>query len=272
MCTVTRRDFVAGSTILMAGALLGAAREARAQAAPASVGPADPKLVEDLVAANRILVDQGVLDGYGHVSARHDRDPNRYLMARSVAPELVTAADIMEYDLDSVPVDPRGRGLYLERFIHGEVYKARPDVKAVVHSHSPSVIPFGVSTVPLRPLYHMSAFLWEGVPVFDIRAAAGGITDMLVRNGALGAALATTLGSKAAVLMRGHGAAVVGTGLPQAVFRSVYMEVNARLQSQAMLLGGPITYLDPEEARRAEASLAGTLARPWELWKRKALR
>jgi ribulose-5-phosphate 4-epimerase/fuculose-1-phosphate aldolase len=110
------------------------------------------------------------------------------------------------------------------------------------------------------------------VPVFDIRAAAGGITDMLVRNGALGAALATTLGSKAAVLMRGHGAAVVGTGLPQAVFRSVYMEVNARLQSQAMLLGGPITYLDPEEARRAEASLAGTLARPWELWKRKALR
>jgi len=272
MSSVTRRDLVAGSTALLAGVWLAAPRPAEAQAAPVSAGPPNPTLVEDLVAANRILVDQGVLDGYGHVSARHDRDPSRYLMARSIAPELVTAADIMEYDLDSVPVDPRGRSLYLERFIHGEVYKARPDVKAVVHSHSPSVIPFGVSAAPLKPLYHMSAFLWEGVPVFDIRQAAGGMTDMLVRNGSLGAALARTLGSRAAVLMRGHGAVVVGATLPQAVFRSVYMEVNAKLQAQAMALGGPVTYLDPEEARRAEVSLGGTLARPWELWKRKALR
>jgi len=272
MSSVTRRDLIAGSTALLAGVWLAAPRPAEAQAAPVSAGPPNPTLVEDLVAANRILVDQGVLDGYGHVSARHDRDPSRYLMARSIAPEVVTAADIMEYDLDSVPVDPRGRSLYLERFIHGEVYKARPDVKAVVHSHSPSVIPFGVSAAPLKPLYHMSAFLWEGVPVFDIRQAAGGMTDMLVRNGSLGAALARTLGSRAAVLMRGHGAVVVGATLPQAVFRSVYMEVNAKLQAQAMALGGPVTYLDPEEARRAEVSLGGTLARPWELWKRKALR
>lgn len=272
MSSVTRRDLIAGSTALLAGVWLAAPRSAEAQAAPVSAGPPNPTLVEDLVAANRILVDQGVLDGYGHVSARHDRDPGRYLMARSIAPELVTAADIMEYDLDSVPVDPRGRSLYLERFIHGEVYKARPDVKAVVHSHSPSVIPFGVSAAPLKPLYHMSAFLWEGVPVFDIRQAAGGMTDMLVRNGSLGAALARTLGSRTAVLMRGHGAVVVGATLPQAVFRSVYMEVNAKLQGQAMALGGPVTYLDPEEARRAELSLGGTLARPWELWKRKALR
>jgi len=272
MSSVTRRDLIAGSTALLAGVWLAAPRPAEAQAAPVSAGPPNPTLVEDLVAANRILVDQGVLDGYGHVSARHDRDPGRYLMARSIAPELVTAADIMEYDLDSVPVDPRGRSLYLERFIHGEVYKTRPDVKAVVHSHSPSVIPFGVSAAPLKPLYHMSAFLWEGVPVFDIRQAAGGMTDMLVRNGSLGAALARTLGSRAAVLMRGHGAVVVGATLPQAVFRSVYMEVNAKLQGQAMALGGPVTYLDPEEARRAEVTLGGTLARPWELWKRKALR
>ncbi len=272
MSSVTRRDLIAGSTALLAGVWLAAPRLAEAQAAPVSAGPPNPTLVEDLVAANRILVDQGVLDGYGHVSARHDRDPGRYLMARSIAPELVTAADIMEYDLDSVPVDPRGRALYLERFIHGEVYRARPDVKAVVHSHSPSVIPFGVSAAPLKPLYHMSAFLWEGVPVFDIRQAAGGMTDMLVRNGSLGATLARTLGSRTAVLMRGHGAVVVGATLPQAVFRSVYMEVNAKLQGQAMALGGPVTYLDPEEARRAEVSLGGTLARPWELWKRKALR
>lgn len=257
----------------MTDSVLGPAQRAAAQgAAPASAGAADPKLVEDLVAANRILVDQGVLDGYGHVSVRHDRDPGRYLMSRSVAPELVTAADIMEYDLDNNAVDPRGRTLYLERFIHGEIYKARPDVKAVVHSHSPSVIPFGVSTAPLRPLYHMSAFLWEGVPVFDIRQAAGGMTDMLVRTPALGQALAGSLGGRPAVLMRGHGAVVVGPSLPHAVFRSVYTEVNAKLQAQAMALGGPVTYLDPEEARRAEAAVTGTLARPWELWKRKALR
>src|SRR5258705_11258987 len=138
-------------------------------------------------------------------------------MSRSIAPELVTAADIMEYDLDSQAVDARGRTSYLERFIHGEIYRARPDVKAIVHNHSPSVIPFGVSTAPLRPLYHMSAFLGGGVPVFDIRAAAGGPSDMLVRNAALGRALAQTLGARPVALMRGHGAVVVGATPPLAV-------------------------------------------------------
>ena len=163
--------------------LLGLARPLLAQTAPASAGPADPKLVEDLVAANRILVDQGVLDGYGHVSVRHDRDPNRYLMARSVAPELVTATDIMEYDLDSNPVNADGRTTYLERFIHGEIYKARPDVNAVVHCHSPSLIPFGVTAVTLRPLYHMSAFLVGGAHAFDegadriVMRVAGPVVD-----------------------------------------------------------------------------------------------
>jgi HCOMODA/2-hydroxy-3-carboxy-muconic semialdehyde decarboxylase len=177
----------------------------------------------------------------------------------------------MEYDLDSTAVDARGRTSYLERFIHGEIYRARPDVKAVVHNHSPSVIPFGVSTVPLRPLYHMSAFLGGGVPVFDIKAAAGEPTDMLVRTPALGRALAQTLGQRPVALMRGHGAVVVGDSLPRAVFRSVYTEVNARLQAQAMALGGPVTFLDDEEARRADASVGGTVPRPWELWKKKAL-
>jgi ribulose-5-phosphate 4-epimerase/fuculose-1-phosphate aldolase len=265
-----RRRFVAGWLTAL-GAVGAVPRAVGAQAAPAVAGPVDPKLIDDLVAANRILVDQGVLDGYGHVSMRHPGDPSRYLMARSVAPELVTAADIMEYDLDSNPVDARGRTTFIERFIHGEAYKARADVKAVVHSHSPSVIPFGVSTVPLRPLYHMSSFLAGGVPVFDIRAAAGGPSDMLVRTPALGAALAQTLGPRPVALMRGHGAVAVGPSLPHAVFRSVYTEMNARLQAQAMALGGPITYLDPEEARRAEASIDGTLGRPWELWRRKAL-
>src|SRR5438034_11514564 len=168
MANVTRRWFVTCGALLVTAAA--ADLEApRAQPAPPSAGPPDAKLVEDLVAANRILVDQNVLDGYGHVSARHDRDSNRYLMSRALAPELVAAPDIMEYDLDSNPVDARGRSSYLERFIHGEIYKVRPDVRAIVHNHSPSVIPFGATGVPLRPLYHMSAFLGEGAPVFDIR-------------------------------------------------------------------------------------------------------
>lgn len=268
MTSPTRRAFLHGAGLSLAGALI--VRRAAAQA-PASGGPVDPALIDDLVAANRILVDQGVLDGYGHVSVRHPADPQRYLMSRSIAPELVTAADIMEYDLDSSAVDPRGRTTYLERFIHGEIYRVRPDVKAVVHDHSPSVIPFGVSTVPMRPLYHMSAFLGGGVPVFDIRAASGQATDMLVRNAALGRALARSLGARPVVLMRGHGAVVVAESLPAAVFRAVYTEMNARLQAQAMALGGPVTYLDDGEARLAAGSVGGTIPRPWELWRRKAL-
>jgi ribulose-5-phosphate 4-epimerase/fuculose-1-phosphate aldolase len=263
-----RRWFLTRAVALGA-ALLARPGRVAAQTAPTSAGPANPALLADLVAANRILVDQGVLDGYGHVSVRHDRDASRYLMSRSIAPELVTIADIMEYDLESNPVDPRGRTSYLERFIHGEIYKVRPDVKAVLHSHSPSVIPFGVTGVALRPLYHMSAFLWVGVPVFDIRTASGEATDMLVRNPALGRSLAQVLGTRPVALMRGHGNVVVGDSLPQVVFRGVYTEVNAKLQAQAIALSGHVTYLDPEEAKKAEASIAGTLSRPWELWKRK---
>ncbi len=266
---VTRRQLLVSGCRVLPVVVLGVTRRAAAEPAPASAGPADPKLIEDLVAANRILVDQGVLDGYGHVSVRHDRDANRYLMSRSLAPELVTAADIMEYDLDNNPVDARGRTSYLERFIHGEIYKVRPDVKAIVHHHSPSVIPFSVSTAALRPIYHMAAFLGEGVPVFEIRNA-GGLTDLLVRNPQLGRALAQTVGQHTTAIMRGHGAVVVGPTIVHAVARSVYMEMNARLQAQAMALG-PVTYLDPEEARKADASVSGTYGRPWELWRRKAL-
>ncbi|MGH7267112.1 MAG: class II aldolase/adducin family protein [Candidatus Rokuibacteriota bacterium] len=225
-------------------------------------------LIDDLVAANRILAREGVVDGYGHVSIRHDRDPERYLLSRSRAPELVTADDVLEYDLDSRPRDHQGQPQYTERFIHGEIYRARPDVRAVVHHHSPSVIPFGASTVPLRAIYHMSGFLGEGIPVYEIRAA-GGMTDMLVRDAALARALARTLGDAPGALMRGHGAVVVGESISQAVARSIYMELNARLQAQAIALGGPITYLAAEECRRVGGVLGG-YERSWELWKRKA--
>ena len=240
---------------------------------PRSAGKADPRLIADLVAANRVLAREGVLDGWGHVSVRHDRDPNRYLLSRSLAPEFVRAGDILEFDLDNNAVDDRGRNLYTERFLHGEIYKVRPDVVAICHCHAPPVIPFGVADVPLKPLYHRAAFIAMGVPIFEIRDAAG-MTDLLIRNPALGAALAKSISDKPAVLLRGHGATVVGPSLPRLVGRSIFLALNATLQAQAMTItqGGAINYLDPEEARLIEAREGYGLARAWEAWKRKALK
>jgi ribulose-5-phosphate 4-epimerase/fuculose-1-phosphate aldolase len=221
----------------------------------------------DVVAGNRILAHHGVLDGFGHVSARHPDDPDRFLLSRSRAPELVEDADLMVFDLDSSPVGGDARQPYLERFIHGAIYRARPDVHAVVHSHSPSVIPFAASTVRLRPIYHMSGFLSGETRVFDIRHRFG-CTDMLVRNRAQGEALAAELGEAGVVLMRGHGFVACAASVPLAVFRSIYTEQNAALQAKAVALGGEVTYLDPEEARLAAAMNAGVVGRPWELWKR----
>jgi ribulose-5-phosphate 4-epimerase/fuculose-1-phosphate aldolase len=243
---------------------------AAAQQAPASAGPVDAQLIDDLVAANRILADQAVLDGWGHVSVRHPHDPTRYLLSRSRAPELVSADDIMEFDLDSNPVEGKGRPLYTERFIHGEIYKARPDVIAIVHTHAPALIPFGITKVPLKPVYHRSAFVSAGVPVFEIRKSAG-MTDMLIRDQALGRALAKALGDHPAALMRGHGAVITGPSIQRVVGRSIFLPLNATLQMQAAALGGPVTYLDPEEARKIEAREGYGLGRAWEAWKRKAM-
>jgi ribulose-5-phosphate 4-epimerase/fuculose-1-phosphate aldolase len=230
-------------------------------------------MVTELVDANHILFDQGVVDGFGHVSLRHPTRPDRYLLARSMAPALVTAADILEFDLDGNPADavPDGPTVYLERFIHGEIYKVRPDVHAVVHSHSPAVVPFTVAkTTRLRPVCHMCGFLNAdaGVPIFEIRDVAGPASDLLIRNHRLGAALAQSLGAETAVLMRGHGVTVVGTDLRQAVFRAVYTEVGARIQASAMSLG-PITYLTAEEADAAATTNDRQINRSFELWRRR---
>jgi len=224
--------------------------------------------VEDLVAAYRILAGHGVIDAYGHVSVRSDRDPGRYLLARSLAPELVMPDDIMEYDLDSNPIDPRGRESVRERFIHGEIFKARPDVNAVVHNHSPSVVPFSVTAVAMRPLFHMAAFVGEGVPNFEIRDAQKG-TDLLVKTPYLGQALAKTLGRSPAALMRGHGSVTVGESLPRAVGRSVYLELSARMQMQALALSQKLTYLDEAEVRAAMPHQ--DYKRAWPMWREKAL-
>ena len=263
--------FVAVVTIALMVALAVEQGSATAQTPPPSGGAVAPAIIEDLVAANRILAQEGILDAYGHVSIRHPSNPNRYLMSRSLAPILVTAQDIVEYDLDSNPVDPKGRTSVLERFIHGEVYKARPDLKAVIHSHSPTVVPFSVTQVPLRPVIHVASFLWVGVPVWEIRDAGdpAGVA-LLVRNGALGKSLAAKLGDKPVVLMRGHGNVVAGQDVQTAVRYAVYTEVNARLQAIAIGLGGPINYISAEEGA-ARDKAPGDFGRAWELWKRKAL-
>ena len=224
--------------------------------------------IADLVAANRILAGLGVLDGFGHVSARHPDRADSYLLSRSLAPALVAAADIMTFDLQSNARDGDARVPYLERFIHGAIYARRPDVHAIVHSHSPAVVPFAASSVPLRPIYHMSGFLHAGAPVFEIRTHFG-MTDLLVRNHAQGADLAATIDDQAVVLMRGHGFCAVGESIPVAVYRAYYTQMNAALQQQAIALGGTVTYLEREEAVRADATNRGVIARPWDLWKSK---
>ena len=229
----------------------------------------DLALIDDLVVANHILVNQGVLDGFGHISVRDPANPQRFFIARSMAPALVQADDILACDLDSNVIDERGRKTYLERFIHGEIFKLRPDVNAVIHSHSPSVIPFGVTGARLRPICHMSGFLGATTPVFEIRHAAGEDSDLLVRSHALGKALAEVLGPNPVALMRGHGSVAVGSSIKQVVYRAIYTESNARLQAMSMPLG-EISYLTDGEARATAEMNDQHLDRPWQMWKRDA--
>ena len=236
--------------------------------------PLDRAFIDDLVAANRTLARLGVLDAFGHVSVRDPRNPHRYLISRSIAPESVTAADILVLDLDSQIVAPRddGKLLYRERFIHGEIYKARADVHAVVHSHSPTVVPFTVTRAKLKPLLHNAGFLGLGVPLFEIRKSVGDGTDLMILTPNLGKDLARKLGPDAAVvLMRGHGDSVVGPSLPNAVFRAYYTEINARQQLAAITIGGPINFMTRAEALTANAAMLNASARPWALWRKRAL-
>lgn len=233
-----------------------------------SGGKVDPAMIRDLVAANLILANEGVLDGFGHVSLRHPENPERYLIARSIAPATVTEEDIVECTLDSEMVDPDAPASYLERYIHGAIYKARPEVNCVIHSHSPTVIPFANSKTPLRAMGHVSGFLAGRVPVFDIKDRFGP-TDMLVKNNDQGDALAQVLGDRPVALMRGHGNVVVGPDIPIGVHRAVYTEVNARQQLAARSLDGPITFIDEAEGEECNKMIAATSYRPWGLWKKK---
>ena len=225
----------------------------------------------DLVIASRTLAEHGVIDAYGHATVRSESNPQRYLMARNLAPELVTEGDILEFDLDSNAIDAKGQAVYQERFIHGEIYKARPDVNAIVHNHSPSVVPFACTGCEMKPIFHMSAFIGLGVPNWDIRDAQKG-TDMLVKTPYLGEHLAKGLGKHPAVLMRGHGSTVVGENLQRAVGRTIYLEMNARMQFQSIVLAGEnghIVFMDDAEVQ-ANVSWQN-YDRSWNLWRTRAL-
>ena len=227
--------------------------------------------LEDLACAYRILAHHNVIDAYGHVSIRSDKNPNRYYLARHLAPENVRPEDMIEYDLDSNPIDANGRESVRERYIHGEIYKARPEVMSVVHNHSPTVVPFSVTNVTMKALFHMAAFVGDGLPNFDIREAEKG-TDLLVKTPYLGQALAKTIGGKPAALMRGHGAVVVGENLPRAVGRSIYLEMSARMQLQAHALAGPGGKIDFMDASEVAASVPPqNYNRAWPAWRAWAL-
>jgi ribulose-5-phosphate 4-epimerase/fuculose-1-phosphate aldolase len=234
-----------------------------------SAPPVDQALLDDLVAANRILYTKNIVDGLGHVSARHDKDPNLYVMAAEKAPGLVEREDLAIYDLDSNAQTLRDRRPYNERFIHGEIYKVRPDVKSVIHCHTPSLVTFCVCQVPLRPLYHMSGFLGRGVARFEIREFAKEATDMLVSSPQLGASLAKVLADKQIVLMRGHGATMAGQSVKHAVYRAIYAALNATMQMDAMHMG-EITFLSDEEALKGMEINDRFVERSWALWKLEA--
>jgi HCOMODA/2-hydroxy-3-carboxy-muconic semialdehyde decarboxylase len=230
--------------------------------------PVTPAVLDDLAAASRILADQGVFDAAGHVSMRHPDNPGRFLMSRSLAPALVTPDDILELTLAGESCDPRGRQPFIERHLHAGIYRHRPDVMAVAHGHSPTVIPFGLVDTPMRATYHNTAFLAAGVPVFDTRPAFG-ITDIVISSVERGTAMAKALGDKSVILLRAHGFVAVGPSVEAAVFRAIYTEINARVQLQAAALGSEMAALDEEEGRLADAMNLVTIGRSWELWKRR---
>jgi ribulose-5-phosphate 4-epimerase/fuculose-1-phosphate aldolase len=229
----------------------------------------DRKAFEELVTANRILAREGVLDSFGHVSIRHPERQDRYLVSRARAPECIESDDLMEFTLDGIPVDPSGRKPYAERFIHGAVYESRPDVQAVVHSHSPSVIPFGITSTALRPVMHMCASMGTEVPLWDSRTRFGD-TNLLVTGMEMARDLAAALGSRSVALMRGHGCVVAGASLREVVFNAVYLELNAALQMKAASLG-EITFLSEGEVRAVLSTRSSfTFERAWEYWCRRA--
>lgn len=267
MRSISGRAVVLAFAVAMVLAFVGAG-PARAQSATATQDPAAAKqqVIKDLVDAYHILFREGIVDAFGHVTARDPTNPSHYLMARSVQPPFVTAADIVELDADSKPVDPNAPKTPIERYIHGEIYRARPDVMAVVHSHAADVLPFTVvKTVPLRAICHTCGFLGDGAPIFEIRGVAGDSSNMLVQNNKIGAALAKALGKSSVVLMRGHGFAAVGGSVKEAVYNAINTVLDARVEMDALRLGTPI-YLSQGEAEEVSKTHNASIDSLWAIW------
>jgi 3-hydroxy-2-methylpyridine-4,5-dicarboxylate 4-decarboxylase len=229
--------------------------------------PAVKLAVEELVIANHILYDQNAVDGYGHISVRNPSNPNTFFLARSVAPSVVKVEDIMEFDMNGKALNGDTRVAYGERFIHSGILKNRPDINSVIHGHASPILPYGLTGTTLKPVYHMSAFLGEGAPVFEIRnfAKPNIDTDMFISNSDLGDALSQTMGLQYFVLMRGHGYAAGADSIKKAVFRTVYAIQNASIQAEAMKMG-QVQYLTPGEAAASKETIEKTIGRPWQLW------
>ncbi|MDH3232807.1 MAG: class II aldolase/adducin family protein [Alphaproteobacteria bacterium] len=225
----------------------------------------------NLAVANRILEREGVVDAFGHASVRHPDNPDRYILSQSRSPGIVSRADLMEFTLDNEPVDRRDRPVYVERPIHGGIYESRPDVMSVIHNHSFSVIPFGVTGVPLRQIVHVAGGIGGEVPVWDIRKKFGD-TNLLVTTREQGLDLAAALGGGNVALMRGHGCVVAAESLERAVLLAIYLEANARILLNALQLGGDVVALSPGEIEQTTAMTAMPLvaARTWDYWRARA--
>jgi HCOMODA/2-hydroxy-3-carboxy-muconic semialdehyde decarboxylase len=227
-------------------------------------------LLGDIVLASRILADQGVLDGFGHVSARNPAAVERFFLSRARAPELVEPGDILEFDADSEPLAPTPHRLFAERVIHGAIYRARPDVMAVCHHHAPSMLPFCITGAALVPVFHLGATMGASVPVWDSQDEFGD-TDLLVSTPEQGRSLARALGESWTVLMRRHGVTVAGRSIREVTFRAVYGARNAEILSRAMALGGVKPLTAGERALAGEFNLKPiALDRAWEVWARRA--
>lgn len=230
------------------------------------------KTIRDLVVANRILANEGIVDAYGHVSVRHPLNRNQYLLSRSRSPELVVVEDVMAFNLDGTMVDPQDmRPTYLERFIHGAIYDARPEINAVVHSHAESVLPYSITSTPLRPVFHGAGVIGSRVPVWDIREKFGD-TNLLVSGVEHGRELACCLGQENVVLMRGHGFSAGAKSLVEVLRISIYLPTNARILSDAVRLGGEIKALSDGEIKMQAAldPQSPAIQRAWEYWARRA--
>lgn len=228
---------------------------------------------KDLVIANRVLAKEEVVDAYGHVSVRHPEHPDRFLIARSLAPELVGTEDFVELGLDGEPLGGEKRPLYLERYIHAAIFAARPDVMAVVHAHAEDTLPFGIAAAtPLKPVFHLGSFIGAEVPVWDI-ADRFGDTNLLVTNLAQGQDLAQCLGPNNVALMRGHGFAAAARSIIEVVRMSVYLPKNARALMRAKQLGGPVKYMTAGEIAgwtSRSSPYSNDSWRAWEYWANRA--